>query len=160
MALRSPGGFDRRAVAGRRGVLASSLRSGRDVGFAARARSPAGTVPKRFAMRRRVHARRKVQREAARGSSSPTLTCPSRRRFKLFETFFQASRSYHGRNLPPRKSTPSVSIASAWGVSFNLVVPGSTFLGQEKVPCSSRLVSTHNPVPSQHKILIRVCRRC
>jgi hypothetical protein len=41
-----------------------------------------------------------------------------------------------------------------------LVVPGSTFLGQEKVPCSSRLVSTHNPVPSQHKILIRVCRRC
>ncbi len=65
---------------------------------------------------------------------------------------FQRSHSYHGRSLPPRKSTPSVSIASACGVSFNLVVSGSRFFGHEKVPCSKRFVSTHSPVPSQHKI--------
>jgi hypothetical protein len=38
----------------------------------------------------------------------------------------------HGRRFAPRKSTPSVSIASACGVSFNLVVPGSKFFGQGK----------------------------
>jgi len=54
--------------------------------------------------------------------------------------------------LAPRKSTPSVNIASAWGVNRSFVTSGSMFFGQEKVPCSKRLVSTHNPVPSQHSI--------
>jgi hypothetical protein len=58
-----------------------------------------------------------------------------------------------------RKSTPSVSSDSACGVKLSLVICGSTCLGQEKVPCSSRLVSTHKPVPSQQRILSRVCRR-
>ncbi len=69
------------------------------------------------------------------------------------------SRSYHGRILAPRKSTPSVSSASACGVSFNLVVWGSRFFGQANVPASRRLVSTQIPVPSQQIIFRRVCRR-
>ncbi len=77
----------------------------------------------------------------------------------FFGALFQASRSYHERSFPPRKSTPSVNMASACGVSFNLVVAGSKFFGQEKVPYSKHFVNTHNPIPSQHKILIRVCRR-
>ena len=79
--------------------------------------------------------------------------------FQPFEIIFYASRSYHGRSFPPRKSTPSVSIASAWGVNFSLVVCGSRFFGHEKVPSSNRLVSTHKPVPSQHRIFRRVWRR-
>src|SRR5271166_668490 len=78
---------------------------------------------------------------------------------QLFEIIFHSSRSYHGRNFPPRKSTPSVNIASAWGASLSLVVCGSRFFGHEKVPSSSRLVSTHKPVPSQQRIFIRVWRR-
>jgi hypothetical protein len=37
-----------------------------------------------------------------------------------------------------------------------LVVCGSSCFGHEKVPCSSRLVNTHKPVPSQQSILILV----
>ncbi len=40
-----------------------------------------------------------------------------------------------------------------------LVVCGSTCRGQEKVPASSLFVRTQSPVPSQHKIFKRVCRR-
>jgi hypothetical protein len=73
--------------------------------------------------------------------------------FKLFADLFGGAfytgRSYHGRSFAPRKSTPSVSIASASGRTHNLVVPGSTVFGQEKVPLSKRFVSTHKPVPSQ-----------
>ncbi len=43
-------------------------------------------------------------------------------------------------------------MAKACGVRLNLVVCGSRFMGQEKVPSSRRLVSTHKPVPSQHRI--------
>src|SRR5579862_3946606 len=78
---------------------------------------------------------------------------------KSFGAWFHGSRSYHGRNLAPRKSTPSVNIAKASARRQSLVVPGSIVLGQEKVPFSNRLVSTHKPVPSQYKILILLCRR-
>jgi hypothetical protein len=64
-------------------------------------------------------------------------------------SFFLYSRSYQGRNFAPRKSTPSVSIAKASGVSFNFgpsLWPG---LGQLKVPRSSRLLKIHKPVPSK-----------
>src|SRR2546422_4401644 len=77
----------------------------------------------------------------------------------LFAALLHASRSYHGRNLAPRRSTPSVNIANASARRQSLVVPGSIVLGQEKVPFSKRLVSTPRPVPSQYRILIRVCRR-
>jgi|HubBroStandDraft_6_1064221.scaffolds.fasta_scaffold1957405_1 hypothetical protein len=35
-------------------------------------------------------------------------------------SFFLYSRSYHGRNFAPRKSTPSVSIVKASGVSLGV----------------------------------------
>ena len=73
--------------------------------------------------------------------------------------FLQLPRSYHGRSLAPRKSTPSVSIASACGLNASLAVCDSSGCGHENVPCSSRLVSTHRPVPSQQRILRRVRRR-
>src|SRR5262249_41057646 len=79
--------------------------------------------------------------------------------WKFFRACFHASRSYHGRNLAPRKSTPSVNMANASARRQSLVVPGSTVLGQENVPFSKRLVSTHKPVPSQYRILNLVCRR-
>ena len=44
---------------------------------------------------------------------------------------------------------PSVSIASASGASFNFTAPPSMLRGHEKVPFSSRLIKSHNPVPSQ-----------
>src|SRR4051812_37803759 len=50
-------------------------------------------------------------------------------------------------------------MANASARRHSLVVPGSIVFGQEKVPFSKRLVSTHKPVPSQYRILIRVCRR-
>jgi hypothetical protein len=92
-----------------------------------------------------------------------SLTRLPAKKVQTFETFFQASRSYHGRNFAPRKSTPSVSIASACGVNFNLVVPGSTFLGHENVPLQplgqnpqSRAVPAQNldprmPPVAEHK---------
>jgi hypothetical protein len=59
------------------------------------------------------------------------------------------SLSYHGRSLAPFRSIPSVIIANASGRIDNLAVPGSMAFGQEKVPFSSRLVMSHNPVPSK-----------
>src|SRR5947209_17058066 len=78
---------------------------------------------------------------------------------KTFRACFHASRSYQGRNVAPRRSTPSVNMANASARRQSLVVPGSIVFGQENVPFSKRLVSTHKPVPSQYRILIRVCRR-
>jgi len=59
--------------------------------------------------------------------------------------FFYPSRSYHGRNRPPRKSTPSVSIAKASGLNLSLAAWPSTLRGQLKVPFSKRLVRTQAP---------------
>jgi hypothetical protein len=71
--------------------------------------------------------------------------------FQLFEIIFQSARSYHGRSLPPRKSTPSVSSASAWGVNLSLVICGSRFFGYEKVPSSNRLrQATHYHLRLRH----------
>lgn len=59
-----------------------------------------------------------------------------------------SSRSYHGRNLAPRKSTPSVNRANASGRNRSFFLP-SVSRGHEKVPASKRLLKSHSPVPSK-----------
>jgi hypothetical protein len=51
--------------------------------------------------------------------------------------FSYSSRSYQGRNRAPRKSTPSVSIAKASGLSLRFPEWPSTLRGNWKVPFPS-----------------------
>jgi len=62
---------------------------------------------------------------------------------------FFHSRSYDGRRRAPRGSIPSVSIAKASGASFSFTPSTCPGFGYAKVPCSSRLIITHSPFPSQ-----------
>ena len=59
-----------------------------------------------------------------------------------------SSRSYHGRSLAPRKSTPSVNMANASGRNRNVFLPYVS-RGHEKVPSSKRWLNNHSPVPSK-----------
>ena len=87
-------------------------------------------------------------------ASRGVIGCGLRRAAQVFKSFklcpeiFQSSRSYHGRNLP-RSNPLHRSASPAPAGQLQLGRSRLDVLGQEKVPSSSRLVSTHKPVPSQ-----------
>ena len=55
-------------------------------------------------------------------------------------------------------SMPSVSSAKASGLSSSFTWPSCAARGQKNVPCSSRLVISHIPVPSQQSTLMSLRR--
>lgn len=71
-------------------------------------------------------------------------------------TFFPKfyCRSYHGRIFAPRRSIPSVNIASASALSRSFLSPSA--FGHENVSLSSRLLISQSPVPSKYRIFKRV----